>query len=467
MCVDLAICATSLLMAASITSNSIWNHGVLLLQHPFQQILLCVALSLCWHISLVFTGSYQSYRGATVLRQMAAMGRGALLGTFWVGVWLPLSQNTSTLNIKSAALQMLLFLCFSSAGFFVTRLVVRTATVAFRKRGRNLRSIVIVGSNRRAISLAERFESEVHLGYRLMGFVDDVWHSEHAPSRYKKMVLGDHNEILELLRRLPVDEVVVALPIASNYALIQRIVDLCTEQGIAVAFEASLFANGAPQFSAAPRLEGMLTLYDSRPLQWTAGAKRLIDLTVSGVALVTISPILIAVMIAIKVRMPGPVFFMQERLGRGKRRFKIFKFRTMVANAEALQKQLEHLNQSGGPTFKLSHDPRITPLGAFLRRTSLDELPQLLNVFLGHMSLVGPRPLPLRDYEGFSQDWHRRRFSVRPGITCLWQAGGRSSVTFERWMELDLDYIDRWSLWLDFTILIKTIPAVLRGSGAM
>jgi lipopolysaccharide/colanic/teichoic acid biosynthesis glycosyltransferase len=138
----------------------------------------------------------------------------------------------------------------------------------------------------------------------------------------------------------------------------------------------------------------------------------------------------------------------------------------MTADAEQRIKQVEHLNEVSGPVFKISNDPRITPVGKLLRKTSIDELPQLFNVLKGDMSLVGPRPLPLRDYAGFDQDWARRRFSVRPGITCLWQINGRSSVPFDKWMQLDLQYIDGWSLWLDLQILVRTIPAVLKGSGA-
>ena len=161
------------------------------------------------------------------------------------------------------------------------------------------------------------------------------------------------------------------------------------------------------------------------------------------------------------------MFFVQDRVGLNKRRFRMYKFRTMVGNAEKMQSELESLNEADGPVFKIKNDPRVTRLGKYLRKASLDELPQLWNVLMGDMSLVGPRPLDLRDYNGLDEDWLRRRFSVRPGITCLWQVNGRSSTSFQKWMELDLQYIDHWSLWLDVKVMAKTIPAVLRGVGAV
>jgi lipopolysaccharide/colanic/teichoic acid biosynthesis glycosyltransferase len=168
----------------------------------------------------------------------------------------------------------------------------------------------------------------------------------------------------------------------------------------------------------------------------------------------------------VKLDSSGPSLFAQERVGVNKRRFRMYKFRTMMANAEKLQAELESRNEVSGPVFKIKNDPRTTQIGRFLRKTSIDELPQLLNVLKGDMSLVGPRPLPVRDYAGFNEDWQRRRFSVRPGITCLWQVCGRSSISFDQWMDLDMRYIDEWSFWLDLKILAQTIPAVVKGSGA-
>ncbi len=194
--------------------------------------------------------------------------------------------------------------------------------------------------------------------------------------------------------------------------------------------------------------------------------KRLLDIAGSCGLLLVLAPLMVAVALVIKATSPGPVLFAQERYGLGRRRFRIYKFRTMVADAELRQEEMEHLNEAAGPVFKLRDDPRMTGIGRILRRTSIDELPQLLNVARGDMSLVGPRPLPMRDVHRFAEGWLLRRFSVTPGLTGLWQVSGRSELPFDRWIEMDLRYIDEWSLWLDFRILLRTLPAVVRGTGA-
>jgi lipopolysaccharide/colanic/teichoic acid biosynthesis glycosyltransferase len=193
--------------------------------------------------------------------------------------------------------------------------------------------------------------------------------------------------------------------------------------------------------------------------------KRLIDLIGSAVGLVLFAPIALAIAIAIKLDSKGPIFYAQERVGLNRRRFPAYKFRTMVVGADRLQADLEHLNEAEGPVFKIQNDPRVTRLGYWLRRLSLDELPQLVNVLLGDMSLVGPRPLPVRDVNRIDVRWHKRRFSVKPGITCLWQINSREPK-FDEWIRSDMEYIDNWSLALDLKILAKTIPAVISGQGA-
>jgi exopolysaccharide biosynthesis polyprenyl glycosylphosphotransferase len=199
---------------------------------------------------------------------------------------------------------------------------------------------------------------------------------------------------------------------------------------------------------------------------WQLMVKRLLDIFASSVLLVALAPIFGLVALLIKLDSPGPVLFRQDRVGLHKRRFSLFKFRTMVEGAEHQQLLLESRNQANGPVFKIKDDPRITRVGQFLRHYSIDELPQLFNVLKGDMSLVGPRPLPVRDIERIDTHWHKRRLSMKPGVTCLWQVNGRSNVNFDRWVRLDLEYIDNWSLGLDLKILVKTIPAVLKGSGA-
>jgi lipopolysaccharide/colanic/teichoic acid biosynthesis glycosyltransferase len=180
-----------------------------------------------------------------------------------------------------------------------------------------------------------------------------------------------------------------------------------------------------------------------------------------------LAPVFAVIAILIKLDSPGPVFFVQERMGYNKRRFMMIKFRTMVADAEARMAEIEHLNEKDGAIFKMKNDPRVTKLGRILRKSSLDELPQFINVLFGDMSFVGPRPLSIRDASRVGQSWQKRRFSVRPGLTCLWQVSGRSELSFEQWMKLDLEYIDHWSLLLDWWILLRTVPAVLTSRGAV
>jgi exopolysaccharide biosynthesis polyprenyl glycosylphosphotransferase len=270
------------------------------------------------------------------------------------------------------------------------------------------------------------------------------------------------------LRENVVDEVVNALPMKSQYDQASKIVVLCAEQGIIVRSLSDIFPPPNGRIKAPPPArDSVITVYSGSMQDWRVLVKRTLDFSVALLLLLFLSPLLLVVSLLIKLSSPGPVLFVQQRVGMNKRRFPMYKFRTMIRDAETRQSELESLNEVDGPVFKIKQDPRITPLGRILRRASIDELPQLVNVLKGDMSLVGPRPLPVRDYNGFDQDWQRRRFSVRPGLTCLWQVKGRSDVSFERWMELDLEYIDNWCLSLDLRILAKTIPAVLHGSGAV
>jgi exopolysaccharide biosynthesis polyprenyl glycosylphosphotransferase len=265
----------------------------------------------------------------------------------------------------------------------------------------------------------------------------------------------------------PLDEVFIALSMEKHSHLIETIVRLCEEQGIIVRLQTEMFKLRiarwhVDQFNGLP----VVTVRSGPPDGWQLMAKRVIDLGGSLVLLITLAPILAMVALAIKLDSRGPILFRQERVGLNKRRFKLFKFRTMVEGADVQQPLLECLNEAAGPVFKIRNDPRITGVGKFLRRFSVDELPQLLNVLKGEMSLVGPRPLPVRDIERIEVQWHKRRLSMQPGVTGLWQVSGRSDVSFDHWVRMDLEYIDKWSLALDLKILLKTIPAVLRGSGA-
>jgi exopolysaccharide biosynthesis polyprenyl glycosylphosphotransferase len=265
----------------------------------------------------------------------------------------------------------------------------------------------------------------------------------------------------------PVDEVLVALPIDKYGPLVETIVRQCEQQGIIVRVRTAMSELQVAR-SYVDELEGVpvMTIQSGPADGWQLVVKRVIDIVGGATLLLALAPLFAIVTLLIKFDSPGPILFVQERFGHNKRRFKLLKFRTMVVDAEKQLQMIEHLNEVKGPVFKIKKDPRITRIGGVLRRFSIDELPQLINVLKGDMSLVGPRPLSVRDAELIEQQWHKRRFSIKPGITCLWQVNGRSNVGFNDWVRMDLDYIDKWSLGLDLLILIKTIPAVFKGPGA-
>lgn len=278
--------------------------------------------------------------------------------------------------------------------------------------------------------------------------------------------LGPVEDLGGFLAMNPVDEVYFATDLHAAHDTLQAAVGVCEQLGIPFAVPAHTFRLGRalPVHGKAIRdgyLHYRLTL--TRPIE--DAIKRTADVVLSAFALVALSPLLLAVAAAIKLTSRGPVFFKQVRVGLRGRYFEMYKFRSMVVDAEQQLAALAASNEQSGPVFKMRHDPRVTRVGRFIRAYSIDELPQLFNILLGHMSIVGPRPPVPREVAQY-QPWQRRRLSVRPGLTCLWQVTGRNAIGFDEWMMLDLQYVDQWSLGTDVSLIGRTVPVVVSGRGA-
>jgi len=274
--------------------------------------------------------------------------------------------------------------------------------------------------------------------------------------------------LIELLHEHSASSVLVSAKRA-NFDRVEHIIQLCETEGVEAWLVADFFATQIARASFDEIFGHPLIVFRSTPeTSWQMLFKQMLDFVGALVALVLVGSWLFPLIaMAIKLSSKGPVFFKQQRSGLNGSPFSIYKFRTMATNAEQYQHELAAMNEMTGPVFKVTNDPRITPIGKWLRKFSLDELPQLFNVLRGEMSLVGPRPLPVDEVRRFNDLAHRRRLSVKPGITCLWQISGRNQITdFKDWVRLDLQYIDNWSIWLDLTILVRTLPAVLLGTGA-
>ena len=410
---------------------------------------------------LSYFGAYQGPRYTNITQYTWAILRAMILS---IGVLLAL---LFFLNIQYVS--RFVILTFSVVDFFVLlaiRITIKSYFVRSIKSGRHCLRVLIIGTGERAKEISSQLKNQAEWGIQVIGYLDP------DPARIgqtvdNKPVIGTVADISRCLKKHIVDEVIIAIP-RSMLEDAEPIASACEEEGIKLRFMADIFSLQAARISLSKiGNTPLLTLEPVAQDRDILLLKRVFDFLVTLSAMPVVLPILILVAIAIKIDSPGPVLFIQQRVGLRKHLFPMYKFRSMHENAEAMLKDIEHLNEAEGPIFKMTNDPRVTRVGKFIRKASLDELPQLINVLKGDMSLVGPRPMSIRDVDLFEKGIQRKRFSVKPGITCIWQISGRSDLPFDKWLELDLKYIDNWSFWLDLEILFKTLPAVLKSKGAV
>jgi exopolysaccharide biosynthesis polyprenyl glycosylphosphotransferase len=453
---DATVTVLAFLVAYAIREASLGDGRADLFSHVA---LLPLILGL-WIFLLMYFGAYQS-PGATsgfdyawAVTRAVSMGLAVLLTLFFL--------------MKSQYVSRVVVVTFAVLDFVALGLVRAGIVWYFRRsieQGKTCRRVLIVGSGARAWRLAETLHAHSEWGLQIVGHLDpDPARIDHRV--FNSTVLATLDDIGGILKDQVIDEVIVAIPRAM-IPDVGKIATVCEEEGIRLRFMADVFEVNVPRIRLVQLGQiPLLTLEPVAQEDWKLLVKRVMDLAAAMLTLPLVLPIICLTALAIRCDSPGPVFFVQERVGFNKRRFRMIKFRTMVDGADKLQASVEHLNEAKGPIFKIANDPRITRVGRLLRRTSLDELPQIFNVIRGEMSLVGPRPMSVRDVNLFDQGLQRKRFSMKPGLTCLWQISGRSQLPFSRWLELDLQYIKDWSLGLDLKILCKTIPAVLKGTGA-
>lgn len=440
-------------------------HIVSILQARFSVFngLLGVGMLLAFHLTFLWLGAYNSKRFTSLYEEFVLVLKASVFGLAIILV-MDRIYSFNFINIQF----LHLFLGLSLIFLVASRILLRYALGFLRVNGRNLRFVLIVGTGNRALQYARYIQTNPHMGYLVKGFVDDTWHGDAHNRAGLPGIVADFDSFGDYLRDNVVDEILISLPIKTYYQHMNQIASAAEEQGVIVRMSTDLFNLKL----ARPKVEHigdelLITMVAGGMYRRMVILKSVFDFLSASLLFIALLPVMIAAALAIKMTSRGPVFFLQPRVGMNKRTFKVIKFRTMVVDAEKKLKELQHLNdREESAAFKMKNDPRITPVGRILRKFSVDELPQLINVIKGDMSLVGPRPLTLSDFNAFKKDWQRRRFSVKPGITCIWQVSGRDNIPFDRWMEMDMEYIDQWNIWLDLKILLKTLPVSVFGVGA-
>ena len=413
-----------------------------------------------WSVLLLATQKYSEVLHWPFRRQLLRVAQFVML------VGMCMAFLTYTLKLEISRPIFFAFLLMTGVLLALNRAVLDGILRSRNIGQHNQIHILVVGAEQRARALIDSLEARRRWGFNVVGFLSDRDGDESVPfARVQR--LGSPQQLRTLVGEgLVVDEIIFADSGIADLKGFQQIIAVCQELGIRTRVAADFFPPNSGQVSL-EYLDGIpfITLLTVPEHSFDVVLKRVVDFVVAASSLILLSPLMLVIGMAVKLTSRGPVFYRQTRCGLFGRRFTLVKFRTMVDGAQDKLWEIRHLNEMSGPVFKMRNDPRVTPLGKYLRKFSLDEVPQFWNVIKGEMSIVGPRA-PLPEEVEFYSSRQRRRLSVKPGITCLWQVSGRSEIDFQRWMDLDLQYIDNWSLWLDLSIMVKTIPAVFSGRGA-
>jgi exopolysaccharide biosynthesis polyprenyl glycosylphosphotransferase len=423
---------------------------------------------LIWVGLLSYFGMYKSSRLRSIPESFGSILKAAVVGFIVFGSYvfiLRMQEDISRLLIGFTFTVATLFLCLEKSAFVFIFRILSKRDKSFKSALIVFRRIIIVGTGKRARTFIELIKNNPGWNIRIVGLIDmDI--VKKGEKINGQEVIGTLDDIPQLIQDNIIDEIVFIVP-RSWLNKIEDIMLFCENAGLKVHLAVNLFDL---KFSRAKQtdLHGFpLLAFESTPEKLGhLFFKRIVDFILSGIALVILAPVFLIIAVIVKVISEGPVFYKQLRCGLYGRKFMFYKFRTMIKDAESQLSDLQKYNEMSGPVFKMTNDPRVTTIGKWLRKYSIDEMPQLWNVLKGDMSLVGPRPPLPHEVENYD-NWQRRRLSMRPGITCLWQISGRNEIAdFKEWMKLDLEYIDKWSLGLDVKILLKTIPVVLFGIGA-
>ncbi len=437
-------------------------HGLSIAPNYYIVLLMIIII---WYVSFSLFDLYASYRRQAFAKIVWNMIKAVSTGMLFMFLCMYIFKMTDVSRIMIGIFFLLNIGLLALSKGFVYRILIH-----YRQKGFNFRNILIIGSRQRARDVIDAIGDRLDAGYRVVGCLEVDEGETGKKVKNGIQVIGTIDNLEKILWKQVVDELIFAMPL-KKIENADEYIAIAEEIGVGVRiipdwqihklmYKPEIATIQFEEFLGLPTLA--MTSTPRKPAELLI--KSAFDYVASAIGFVLVLPLFLVIFISIRTTSKGPVFFKQERSGLNGRLFQLYKFRTMVENAEALKETLKAQNEMAGPVFKKTDDPRITWVGKLLRKFSLDELPQLINVLKGEMSLVGPRPPIPSEVEEYDL-WQRRRLSMKPGITCIWQVNGRNKIDFSEWMKMDLEYIDNWSLWLDFKLLLQTVPAVLMATG--